>query len=181
LRDYIYIPLGGNRHGDFSVYRNLFLTFLIGGLWHGASWMFVIWGALHGFALILNRLWQAYGKKLNKYLAWFLTFNFANIAWVFFRADEVNTAANILSSMFKIPALDVQILKSAVIDVTQGGALVWIFLSLVLVLKTENTSCFFQKERQPGLKWFVFGSLILGISLWAMLQSTQSDFLYFDF
>ena len=86
LRDYIYIPLGGNRKGERRIYINLFLTFLIGGIWHGAGWTFVAWGALHGFGLILHRIWNKLGGKMNKVLGVFLTFNFVNIAWVFFRA-----------------------------------------------------------------------------------------------
>jgi D-alanyl-lipoteichoic acid acyltransferase DltB (MBOAT superfamily) len=99
LRDYVYIPLGGNRAGRYLTYQNLFLTFLIGGLWHGASWMFVIWGALHGGALVLHRLWQAMGAKMPLLLAWFVTFNFINITWVFFRAVDMTSALNVLSGM----------------------------------------------------------------------------------
>lgn len=84
LRDYIYIPLGGNRKGEIRTYVNLLSTFLIGGLWHGAGWTFIVWGALHGIALAIHRLWQSLGFKMNKILAWFITFNFVNITWIFF-------------------------------------------------------------------------------------------------
>lgn len=99
LRDYIYIPLGGNRSGEFRTLVNLLITFLIGGLWHGAAWTFVFWGFLHGLALCLHRLWQKTGLRMGKILAWVLTFNFVNIAWVFFRANDFTTALNILQGM----------------------------------------------------------------------------------
>lgn len=99
LRDYIYIPLGGNRLGEWRVYRNLLITFLIGGIWHGAGWTFIVWGALHGLALVAHRIWSRAGMKLNKYLAWFITFNFVNIAWVFFRATDFNNAINVLKGL----------------------------------------------------------------------------------
>jgi len=78
---------------------NLMLTFLIGGLWHGAAWTFVFWRFLHGMALCINRLWMKTAIRLNKVLAWFLTFNFINIAWVFFRAPSFDDAARILKGM----------------------------------------------------------------------------------
>jgi D-alanyl-lipoteichoic acid acyltransferase DltB (MBOAT superfamily) len=100
LRDYIYIPLGGNRKGNFRTYINLMTTFLLGGLWHGAGWTFVFWGFLHGFALVIHRLWKNLGFSLNKFWAWFITFNFINISWVFFRAKEWDDAIKVLKAMF---------------------------------------------------------------------------------
>lgn len=99
LRDYLYIPLGGNRNGKLLTYRNLFLTFLLGGLWHGAAWTFVIWGALHGIGLIIHRLWSKAGFSLPKVVAWLITFNFVNLAFVFFKADSFTTAISILKGM----------------------------------------------------------------------------------
>ncbi len=99
LRNYIYIPLGGNRSSELRTLTNLMLTFLIGGLWHGAAWTFVFWGFLHGAALCVHRLWMKTGIRLNKVIAWFLTFNFINIAWVFFRASSWNDALKILKGM----------------------------------------------------------------------------------
>lgn len=99
LRDYIYIPLGGNQRGQAAIYRNVIITFLLGGLWHGAAWTFVFWGFLHGLALAINRAWHRLGFKMNKVLAWFITFNFVNIAWVFFRAKSWEDAGKILSGM----------------------------------------------------------------------------------
>jgi alginate O-acetyltransferase complex protein AlgI len=105
LRDYVYIPLGGNRKGGFRTYNNLMATFLIGGLWHGAGWTFVFWGLLHGLALIVQKLWERIGFKLWTWLAWLITFNFVNIAWVFFRAKEWSDAIKVLDSMFSLDTL----------------------------------------------------------------------------
>jgi len=100
LKDYIYIPLGGNRRGEFRTYSNLFTTFLIGGIWHGAGWTFVLWGTLHGMALVIHRAWQKLHLKMPILLAWFLTFNFINITWIFFRANTFHDALKVLKGMF---------------------------------------------------------------------------------
>lgn len=99
LRDYLYIPLGGNRCSTLRVYFNLMTTFVLGGLWHGASWMFVVWGALHGLALVLHRIWARLGLHMPQYLAWLLTFNFVNITWVFFRAQDFDAAMKVIRGM----------------------------------------------------------------------------------
>jgi D-alanyl-lipoteichoic acid acyltransferase DltB (MBOAT superfamily) len=100
LRDYLYIPLGGNRGGQLKNYRNLMLTMLLGGLWHGASWMFVIWGAIHGALLIVHRLWQqligerALGRLLARIgapLFGLLFFHAVCFAWIFCRAGSVES------------------------------------------------------------------------------------------
>lgn len=99
LRDYIYIPLGGSRQSEFNTYRNTLITFLIGGLWHGAGWTFVFWGFLHGLALVINRFWRKLGIKLPNWLSWLITFNFVNAAWVFFRAETWADAIKVLRAM----------------------------------------------------------------------------------
>jgi alginate O-acetyltransferase complex protein AlgI len=101
LRDYLYIPLGGNRKGPRKTYRNLMLTMLLGGLWHGASWTFVIWGGIHGGALAVERWGRENlgGFRLPAWLAWFVTFNVVCIAWVFFRAPNLDTAFEILGGI----------------------------------------------------------------------------------
>jgi len=100
LRDYIYIPLGGNRVSEFRVYGNLMITFILGGFWHGAGWTFIFWGFLHGGALVVYRVWKSLGYTMNSILAWFITFNFINIAWIFFRAKEFDDAFKVLGGMF---------------------------------------------------------------------------------
>jgi len=110
LRDYLYIPLGGNRGSEGRIQRNLFLTMVIGGLWHGAAWKFVVWGAIHGGAMCAERAWrnhraahrEANGQPLRATTPlgqvgrWFLTFNVVCLAWVFFRADDFGAATDLL-------------------------------------------------------------------------------------
>ena len=106
LRDYLYIPLGGNRHGRTLRYVNLMITMLLGGLWHGAAWTFVAWGALHGVYLCINHAWNNYGPavaprfaRLANLAAFILTFLSVVVAWVFFRADSLPSALYVLSKM----------------------------------------------------------------------------------
>lgn len=100
FRRCVYIPLGGNRRGTAVTCRNIMIVFLLSGLWHGAGWGFLIWGALHGLAQVAERLLK--GKvSLPKPLAWALTFLFVNIAWVFFRAESVGQALTLLSRLFQ--------------------------------------------------------------------------------
>jgi alginate O-acetyltransferase complex protein AlgI len=99
LRDYLYIPLGGSRHGPRQTYRNLMITMLLGGLWHGAAWTFVIWGGIHGTALSVER-WgreNLKGFRLPVWLAWLVTFNVVCLAWVFFRSPNLTIAFDMLS------------------------------------------------------------------------------------
>jgi D-alanyl-lipoteichoic acid acyltransferase DltB (MBOAT superfamily) len=112
LRDYLYIPLGGNRHGAARRYLNLTITMLLGGLWHGAGWTYLIWGALHGAYLMVAHAWAALvgptrlARALHttpgRWAARMLTFAAVTVAWVFFRADNVTTATSMLSAMFGV-------------------------------------------------------------------------------
>ena len=101
LRDYLYIPLGGNRHGERRTYRNLMLTMLLGGLWHGAAWTFVIWGGIHGAALSVERWGREHlpGFRLPAWLAWLVTFHVVCLAWVFFRSPNLATAFDMLGQV----------------------------------------------------------------------------------
>lgn len=103
LRDYLYIPLGGNRHGDFATYRNLFLTMLIGGLWHGASWMFVLWGAAHGILLALEKAVKEFWKAPALRPGWLALSTFFVIAllWIPFRAPDMHAVSSMLSGIFR--------------------------------------------------------------------------------
>jgi alginate O-acetyltransferase complex protein AlgI len=103
LRDYLYIPLGGNRLGDLLTYRNLMLTMLIGGLWHGASWTFVVWGLYHGLLLALYRRFSAIWDPLPARLRQGTTFLLVVIGWVFFRSADFTMAWTLLTRMF-VPA-----------------------------------------------------------------------------
>jgi len=97
LRDYLYIPLGGNRKGRLMTYRNLMLTMLLGGLWHGAAWTFVVWGGIHGLVLSIER---ATGWSPNKWVGRVITFHVVCFAWIFFRADSFTRAGDVIARLF---------------------------------------------------------------------------------
>jgi D-alanyl-lipoteichoic acid acyltransferase DltB (MBOAT superfamily) len=99
LRDYLYIPLGGSRGGVNKTYRNLALTMVLGGLWHGAAWTFVVWGGIHGGFLVLERLAKPRFEHVPKALQWLVTFHVVCLAWIFFRADSLGTAFDVLGGI----------------------------------------------------------------------------------
>jgi len=194
LKNYIYIPLGGNRHGTYKTYTNLLTTFILGGLWHGASWLFVFWGALHGIALIIYHLWQRIGIRLPRYLAWFITFNFINISWIFFRSKEWDDAIRILKSMFFPEHIVIgerlhdllsflapyHIEFSRVMLMTNDGkrSLGWLLVGFIMILFCKNSI-----EKTKDL---TFNSQTIALSsitfiLAIMSLSHSSEFLYFNF
>lgn len=121
LRDYLYIPLGGNRKGQKRKYGNLMLTMLLGGLWHGAGWTFVFWGGLHGFFLLINHGWRrvwrrSIGTWWSVVLARCTTLLFVTMAWVFFRAESFQGARRVLEGMLNLPAT---------MEARFGGMAVW--------------------------------------------------------
>src|SRR5580704_18211303 len=107
LRDYLYIPLGGNRHGEWATMRNLMITMLLGGIWHGANWTFLIWGAMHGLALTVDHRWQRSkafarleGNGFYQAIAWIVTFHFVCFAWIFFRSASLDDSLQFLAGVW---------------------------------------------------------------------------------
>lgn len=198
LRDYLYIPLGGNRKGTSRTHFNLFATFVLGGLWHGASWMFVIWGALHGAALIVHRLWQKTGFKLPKAMAWLITFNFVNIAWVFFRAEEMNDALKVLRGMAGVagfyPSTTDDIATAKLASAGQFyetylgflpigiavHSLILILIAIAFFIVSRKNLVEISKERISTRK-IIVAAILFAISLLVSLTTTNSVFLYFNF
>jgi len=193
LRDYIYIPLGGNRKGEWYTYANLFSVFLIGGLWHGASWMFVIWGALHGIAIVLHRMWKQLGLTMNTMLAWFITFNFINITWIFFRAKNWEQATNILQGMLYGDIIFSDKFERTLGYLTHfgiefgqfmihlGGSTsigIWIFCATLLILMTPNSTKLTQNFKPSMITLMM--TIVLFVDALIHL-SKNSEFLYFNF
>jgi D-alanyl-lipoteichoic acid acyltransferase DltB (MBOAT superfamily) len=193
LRDYLYIPLGGNRHGALMRYRNLMLTMLLGGLWHGAGWTFVIWGGLHGIYLSVNHLWSRYAPRalttadlvpgimkdrvpgIKQVMFWSLSMLCVTIAWVFFRADSVTSSFAILSSMFGMepgkpmnPALLGEAWKSYL-------RWPWLILMEAIVLLAPTTQSYFRAARPtletegPATSWWHWRPNLLHAVLIGML------------
>ncbi|MDD5210795.1 MAG: MBOAT family protein [Sulfuricurvum sp.] len=180
LRDYIYVPLGGNRNGELRTYSNLFTVFLVGGLWHGASWMFVVWGALHGIAIVLHRLWQQIGLKMNALLAWFITFNFINISWIFFRAKEWNDAVKVLYGMFGLNGME------DFSELLDFGGLSTMSLFTMAIVFFIGFSSFFTKNSNQMVNSLRLtnASILFGVFLMCvgiLHLNKISTFLYFNF
>ncbi len=176
LRDYIYIPLGGNRKGSFRTYNNLMITFILGGLWHGAGWTFVFWGFLHGAALVIHRFWKKLGFTMNSILAWFITFNFVNIAWVFFRAKEWEDAIKVLKGMFGLSGVIAEKTLPYISFFDKDD--LWKFIAVfIIVIFLKNSM---QMLKRPiNIKKAVFVSFLFS---WAVLSLGKvSEFLYFNF
>jgi D-alanyl-lipoteichoic acid acyltransferase DltB (MBOAT superfamily) len=175
LRDYVFIPLGGNRRGPARTCVNLMAVFLIGGIWHGASWMFVIWGLLHGLAMVLHRLWQHHGRyTLPHWTAWAVTFLFVNLAWVFFRAPDLSTAFRVLSGMAGLGGLltGVELLP----DLTQGIAM--LAGSFVVCLALPNSRQLVEAFRPS----FLYAGAVSFLMVLALLfVDRTSTFLYWRF
>jgi len=180
LRDYIYIPLGGNRKGEARIYSNLLITFLIGGIWHGAGWTFVLWGALHGLASVIYRMWHKWGVRLPKLLAGFITFNFINIAWVFFRAENLRDAGNVLWAMFGFTALSGGILFDNISGKQQNFTWVILVISLVTVFFMKNTNSIPQRF-QPTRWRLAYQVAVAVLGLLFLNSMLPKEFIYFDF
>jgi len=140
LRDYLYIPLGGNRSGNFKRYRNLMITMLLGGLWHGAAWTFVLWGALHGSYLVLEQLFKQSKFVQNMkpkvwvdFVMWLSTFMAVMLAFVVFRAIDLSQAWDIISAMFSFTDNSI----NAVTVVKQDTWLLLVCVSFLLMMLSQ--------------------------------------------
>lgn len=171
LTKYVYIPLGGNRKGIVKTCRNLFITFFISGLWHGSGWNFILWGMMHGTAMIVHRLTTGKGLKMNKYIAWLITFIFVNAAWVFFRATDVNAAFVVLKAMV-IP-------DSSIFSILSYVNPIWLLLLILFsCLKLKNSNL-----RAEGFKPNVYtAAFTVACIVIAMINlNKNSNFVYFSF
>ncbi|GGI29146.1 MBOAT family O-acyltransferase [Bradyrhizobium guangdongense] len=177
LRDYLYIPLGGNRLGFARQIINLMITMLLGGLWHGANWTFVIWGGLHGCGLAANHLRNRYWPdfKLPRWLGIIATFNFVTLAWIYFRSPTLGVAKDILAGPFMGTSSDAWAFLS---DHAYPIALIVVFLAahpfdsharIRLALKSAPIS----------VVWALL--LVLATLAIALSQGSSAKFIYFDF
>lgn len=191
LRDYLYIPLGGNRMGAGRTYFNIFVTFLLGGLWHGAGWTFVIWGAIHGTGSIIHRFWQTFTIRIPKPIAWMMTFMFVNIAWVFFRSINIEDALKVIKGMFGFSgiALPMQFEPGLRFLTTYGiefraihfgslNAIVTLIVIGLLTISLKN-SIELKDRFKPVLSWQICTIVVALISL--LHINRASEFLYFQF
>ena len=177
LRDYLYIPLGGNRKGPVRTYVNLMITMVLGGLWHGASWNFVIWGTMHGGGLSVHRMWQSRfsAKSLpTRFLSWLLTFLFAILVWVLFRAQDTATMLTMYAKAFFIDPAGAVWYYSAVF-----WAVGWTVLGhIVGLLRDEQELVFFPS---PYSFRAAFAVMTLLIIIYVFAPTNVSPFIYFQF
>ena len=189
LRDYLYIPLGGNKKGELRTYSNIILVFLIGGLWHGAAWTFVFWGLLHGLANVVFRLWKKTGLHLNKFLSWFIMFNFINVSWIFFRAKSFSSALKVLKSMVDISSLKNLPAFRAKYYLegfdAHSSVLYGIIILIVACLILPNSNELIQKckinSKTASLLWGISLAGVFALLMLKMLVIPYSEFIYFNF
>ena len=206
LRDYLYIPLGGSRKGLVRRHINIMLTMILGGLWHGAGWTFILWGGLHGFYIIVNHGWRAITKNRNKtkaslFFAWVITFLAVVVSWVPFKAESMTGTINLLQAMLGVNGILIS-LDGIFHNTLIGNNIVVFFWFLILLLISTffpNTQQFMLKHK-PGLEtykgeitrisykwiewnsnnlWTLFISIIFILSI--MSLSGESEFIYYRF
>lgn len=197
LRQYIYFPLGGSRKGEFRTYRNIFLVFLASGLWHGANWTFILWGALHGLANVLTRKFQKYWDGMHAVVRWGITFLFINLTWVIFRADSITQAGQFIRKIvgmhglsiseelldcFRLPEFTfvLQHLHSGTgtgIASVRGIEMIGL-LAVCMVLVLNGKNCY---EREWKTTWGTAVSTTV-LLVWSIMSlAGVSVFLYFNF
>ena len=173
LRDYLYIPLGGNRRGRLRQHLNLFVTMLLGGLWHGADWTFVMWGAFHGVALSANHLWRDRRSSMPPALAWMLTFLFVTLAWVLFRAHSIDRVAAIFAGMAGLNGFGWAGGSVGPPELRECAA------GLLLVLCCPNRQMIMSWQWRSDYLYAAAFAVLAGISLLQM--SNPPPFIYFQF
>lgn len=199
LRDFLYIPLGGSRTGKFKQYRNLFLTMLLGGVWHGAGWPFVVWGAAHGAMLSINHFFKSWAKgridplflnnPLSRLCSIILTFLCLNAAWVVFRAESMTGALRLYEKMFLELTIHGNIWQSLFTNRYMQDLQCPLLLLLcgIITWGLPNTReiVFGRAQGKPWLAWspslrWAFAMALLALASLVLL-SRKSVFLYFQF
>jgi D-alanyl-lipoteichoic acid acyltransferase DltB (MBOAT superfamily) len=198
LRDYLYIPLGGNRAGSARRYLNLMITMLLGGLWHGASWSFVVWGGLHGVYLAINHGWRAYFDRRGvkhqstafRAVGLISTFLAVVVAWAFFRAKTLSGALNILGSAFGLGQSTTADPFKGTFDVQGAAWLLAIGLSAVWLLpNTQQLFNYYPDQRPSSLvsglihRPSIASAIAISVLFcWALATMGKvSPFLYYQF
>lgn len=193
LTSYIYIPLGGNRRGTVRTYINILVVFIVSGIWHGAGYTFLLWGLMHGVAMVLCRACEKWIDRIPKAINWLVTFLFINVTWVYFRAEDIKTANRLLAHVFTGGfTLSFEIIEtllgiipiSIVANIFEFNGVVPIIMVAVMAIFTAV--CMFAKNVQEKGALFQpkVGNLLMTWFLlqWSILSlSGVSTFLYFNF
>lgn len=193
LRDYIYIPLGGNRRGTFKTYRNILFTFFLAGIWHGVGWTFILWGIMHGGGLAIFRFFSQYFKALPRFLSIGFTFFFVHFTWIPFRAESLNSMIEMLKAMFFkngfIVQYNLQYQKEGLWSIfPQAQIPFWICISLLIIFLCPNSNEIINRIGKSELlsirKAIVISTLtgiIFFICIAFMGTVDSSTFLYLNF
>ncbi len=174
LRDYVYIPLGGNRGGVWYQARNMFLTMLVGGLWHGANWTYVVWGAMHGGGVAVNILWRRAGFSMPPLLGWFFMTVFIGATWILFRTESFSATWSIYGSMVGNNGIGWAAIGSGL------NYLVLIAGTMAALSGPSSQSAILERLRP----WRPAGALAGGVAVLLILLiggGLQSEFIYFQF
>lgn len=190
LRDYIYIPLGGSRNGEFKTHKNILITMLIAGLWHGASWMFVLWGAVHGIAQCIHKLYLKTKIQIPKIFAIFITFMFINFSWIIFRAENFNQAKKIYKALFDINNFVIP--KTYHFDFLFAGSqdyytriLLVLPAAMILIFLCKNSNEIVNNlninSQRKAIKYAIIFAITFIFCILQLCISSYSEFIYFNF
>ena len=182
MKDYLYIPLGGNKGSKYKMFFNLWIVFVISGLWHGAAWNFVLWGMFHGFFLILDRLFLVkFLSKLGRYISILITYIITLVGWVLFRSETIEQAKTYIIKMFVFNTSESIKLDNHTITMLLLGVL---FSFFALIKNTETK----QMDFYNGIlskRFYLTASpiiiILLVLSLSYVISSGFNPFIYFRF
>ncbi len=187
LGSFVYIPLGGNRKGRIRTYINNFATFMISGLWHGASWTFVVWGAMHGMAVVFERFYNDFIKiKIPKFIKHLLLFLFINATWVLFRAETFSKAKDIYAGMLDFSNIGIQNLSRLTLSFLwplsgTAGAVFIIFIiiaTLIIVMAFKNSVYRYKNFKASK---FELAQTVIFFVIAVIHLNKVSPFIYFNF
>lgn len=180
FRDYLYIPLGGSEHGKNKLftYRNLIITFLLTGLWHGAGWQFVIWGGVHGLMIIIESAAKPFFNQMRNFFRWGVTITFVYLTWVLFRSNSLQTAGEMLdalTNLFQIKQTDV------ITAILSPWQLLIMVLGVLLVAILPKSTTLLTKFRPNLLTWFITFALLTASIINIFRSNGIIEFIYFEF
>ena len=196
MRDYLYIPLGGNQRGMRITLRNHFIVLFLSGVWHGAGFGFIVWGILHGIAMCLHYIYSSSieSKNLRKstflqsriyhIFCWILTFNFINVSWIFFRSENISGALNLLKSMFGIVWVELPQkwwCIGELLATIDGKDKCVIFVIIAFVVLYCKNSIEMLKSFKANIWNAATTALFLFLSILLLVSEPYTEFIYFNF
>lgn len=174
LRDYVYIPLGGNRHGLVNQVKAIMITMFLCGLWHGAGWTFIVWGVMHGVGIAANNVWKKMGYSMPTIIGWLLTIIFVIFGWVLFRAENFVLASSIMSSMVGFDGISLHL--------QQEVRRMWLIpVAAVMAIYGPTAMDFSLNKLKPGRLTAVIFAVLLTYIVLEVGKGQVNEFIYFQF